>query len=173
MIPMGGTFNALVLILSSTCIWSWWAGQPGSWSFSWPCLDPDPDGSDVQCCAHPRLSPPHPHHRPVFPQLDGHRETRCLWKIYQHCAELPVLNFGKEETIFVSVPISHVTSLQGTTAVLPCDVRSTSGWVVFFFVFLYCIFFVHIFTSLILLFLQADVFLVLWFKDNATKPMYR
>ena len=43
----------------------------------------------------------------------------------------------------------------------------------FFFVFLYCIFLYTFFTSLILLFLQADVFLVLWFKDNATKPMYR
>ena len=31
------------------------------------------------------------------------------------------------------VPISHVTSLQGTTAVLPCDVASTSGWVGFVF----------------------------------------
>ena len=31
------------------------------------------------------------------------------------------------------MPISHVTSLQGTTAVLPCDVASTSGWVGFAF----------------------------------------
>ena len=47
----------------------------------------------------------------------------------------------------LSVPVSHVNGLQGTTAVLPCDVQSPSGW--------------------------GDVFLILWFKDNATKPMYR
>ena len=44
----------------------------------------------------------------------------------------------------------------------------------FFVLYFYIVFFLYtFFTSLILLFLQADVFLVLWFKDNATKPMYR
>ena len=50
-------------------------------------------------------------------------------------------------TFCLPVPVSHVNGLQGTTAVLPCDVQSSSGW--------------------------GDVFLILWFKDNATKPMYR
>ena len=53
----------------------------------------------------------------------------------------------KLEQLCFPVPVSHVKGLQGTTAVLPCDVQSAAGW--------------------------ADVFLVLWFKDNATKPMYR
>jgi len=44
------------------------------------------------------------------------------------------------------VPIASVMGLQGTTGVLPCDVTSASG--------------------------PDDVFLILWFKDNATKPMY-
>ena len=111
------------------------------------------------------------------------------------------------------MPISHVTSLQGTTAVLPCDVASTSGWVGFafdmifvillvfsfflrafcfwcfllfpwffiFFVFFafwfyypwFCFWFCYCLLCFLLLLLQADVFLILWFKDNATKPMYR
>eukprot|EP00090_Calanus_glacialis_P029736 TRINITY_DN4776_c0_g2_i1.p1 TRINITY_DN4776_c0_g2~~TRINITY_DN4776_c0_g2_i1.p1 ORF type:complete len:861 (-),score=112.71 TRINITY_DN4776_c0_g2_i1:337-2919(-) len=44
------------------------------------------------------------------------------------------------------VPIASVMGLQGTTGVLPCDVTAASG--------------------------PDDVFLILWFKDNATKPMY-
>ena len=52
--------------------------------------------------------------------------------------------------IFISVPISYVSGLQGLTGVLPCDVTTdTHG------------------SS------QNDVSLILWFKDNATKPMYR
>ena len=53
----------------------------------------------------------------------------------------------KLQRLCFPVPVSHVNGLQGTTAVLPCDVQSSSGW--------------------------GDVFLILWFKDNATKPMYR
>ena len=112
------------------------------------------------------------------------------------------------------MPISHVTSLQGTTAVLPCDVASTSGWVGFafdmifvillvfsfflcafcfwcfllfpwfflsFFAFFafwfyypwFCFWFCYCLLCFLLFLLQADVFLILWFKDNATKPMYR
>ena len=48
---------------------------------------------------------------------------------------------------FCLVPIASVMGLQGTTGVLPCDVMAASG--------------------------PDDVFLILWFKDNATKPMYR
>lgn len=44
------------------------------------------------------------------------------------------------------VPIIAVSGLQGTTGVLPCDITSNNG--------------------------PSDVFLILWFKDNATKPMY-
>ena len=44
----------------------------------------------------------------------------------------------------VSVPIVWVSGLQGMTGVLPCEVTREHG-----------------------------VTLILWFKDNATKPMYR
>ena len=46
-----------------------------------------------------------------------------------------------------SVPIVWVSGLQGLTGVLPCDVTKDGS--------------------------HQDVSLILWFKDNATKPMYR
>ena len=52
------------------------------------------------------------------------------------------------KTFSISVPIASVFGLQGMTGVLPCEV-SRDGQS------------------------HHDVTLILWFKDNATKPMYR
>ena len=62
------------------------------------------------------------------------------------------------------VPISHVTSLQGTTAVLPCDVASTSGWVgfalkMFLSFFLFFSFFLRAFCFLVLFILSLVFYL--------------
>ena len=74
-----------------------------------------------------------------------------------------------------------------------CDMTSTSylgkknstlGFVVplamFFVLFAFCFYylwfcfwFCYCLLCFLLFLLQADVFLILWFKDNATKPMYR
>ena len=60
------------------------------------------------------------------------------------------------------MPISHVTSLQGTTAVLPCDVASTSGWVGFasemFFVLFLVFFFLFACVLFLVLFIVSLVF---------------
>ena len=49
--------------------------------------------------------------------------------------------------ILCLVPILSVSGLQGLTGVLACDVTKSGS--------------------------AHDVSLILWFKDNATKPMYR
>ena len=95
-ILMRRTFNALILTLFCSCIWSWWGGKPEPWSFSWSCPHPDPDGSDIQRGSHPRLCPPDPHHRPVLSQLDRHREAwyqlqyqgRLFWPFLFQCRSL-------------------------------------------------------------------------------------
>jgi hypothetical protein len=45
------------------------------------------------------------------------------------------------------VPSTQATAQAGSKAFLPCEVISTGS--------------------------RDDIFLILWFKDNATKPMYR
>ena len=48
---------------------------------------------------------------------------------------------------FIPVPVHDLTAVLGGSAELPCDIQPDDA--------------------------HDDVFLVLWFKDNATKPMYR
>ena len=53
------------------------------------------------------------------------------------------------------MPISHVTSLQGATAVLPCVVASTSGWVGFALKMFLSFFFAFFFLFACVLFFGA------------------
>ena len=74
------------------------------------------------------------------------------FSLYFHCTgpckfSIPIQSSPLWFKTIPPVPISRISGLRGTTSVLPCDVSSPSGW--------------------------GDVFLILWFKDNATKPMYR
>ena len=153
LILMGRTTRVLILLLTLSWSWSWWVGRP------------------VLCSSSPQPSPPSPLSSlpSAWPTLKNQVPVENLSALrWAACFEL-----WRRRNHFFSVPISHVSSLQGTTAVLPCDVRSTSGWVGFF-----CFSSLHFFVNISIFlwsywFLQADVFLVLWFKDNATKPMYR
>jgi hypothetical protein len=49
--------------------------------------------------------------------------------------------------VFLPVPIRNVEAVLGAVAELPCDILPEDA--------------------------HDDVYLVLWFKENATKPMYR
>ena len=50
-------------------------------------------------------------------------------------------------TFFLAVPVRNVEAVLGGVAELPCDILPEDA--------------------------HDDVYLVLWFKANATKPMYR